>query len=227
MQKFLPAEVPAAGGNTAARGNADMFRQFSRRATGNIAKKKASCEPLWARNSNRILLFIFRKMTRFRKKGGIYDSPPDRHAPNSSPASKMSSTIFVTFSTSSWASLFRLLQVGFEFSRKYLSCVQTPRPRDTPFHAGVTLAIFIYRSFHTPEPRNPPKVSKRTSRASPPGVKKVSKKSPDTDFVVFLTLFRVISLSFFSLVFWISLVNSKRGISLVFSQYFPRMLRAR
>ena len=51
-------------------------------------------------------------------------------------------------------------------------------------------AIPIYRSLHTPEPRNPQKVSKRRSRPSRPGVsKKVSKKSLKTDFVVFLTHF--------------------------------------
>ena len=53
----------------------------------------------------------------------------------------------------------------------------------------VTIAIPIYRSLHTPEPRNPQKVSKSRSRASRPGV---SKKCQRTDFGVFLIHFRVI-----------------------------------
>ena len=43
---------------------------------------------------------------------------------------------------------------------------------------------------HTPEPRNPQKVSKK-GVPGPPGPE-CPKKSPSTDFVVFLTLFRVI-----------------------------------
>ena len=51
----------------------------------------------------------------------------------------------------------------------------------------------IYRSLDTPEPRNPRKVSKRCTRGLPArSVKKVSKKSPNTNFVVFLTHFRVV-----------------------------------
>ena len=50
----------------------------------------------------------------------------------------------------------------------------------------------IYRSRHTPEPRNHKKVSKRSSRASPPGVSKKCRQSPpNTDFAVSLTRFRV------------------------------------
>ena len=57
----------------------------------------------------------------------------------------------------------------------------------------MTIAIPIYRSHHTPEPRNPQKVSKRRSLGLPArSVKKVFKKSPNTDFVVFLTHFRFI-----------------------------------
>ena len=53
------------------------------------------------------------------------------------------------------------------------------------------IAIPIYRSLHTP--RNPQKVSKRSSQASPPGVSKKCRKSPpNTDFDAFLTLFRVL-----------------------------------
>ena len=45
----------------------------------------------------------------------------------------------------------------------------------------VAIGAAVYRSFHTPEPRNPQKVSKGGSRASRPGVsKKVSKKSQMT-----------------------------------------------
>ena len=51
----------------------------------------------------------------------------------------------------------------------------------------------IYRSLHTPEPRDFQKVSKRSSWASPPGVStKVSKKSPNTDFDALLTLFWIL-----------------------------------
>ena len=47
----------------------------------------------------------------------------------------------------------------------------------------VAIAIPVHMSLHTLEPRNPPNVSKRSSRASPPGVSKVPEKSPITDFV--------------------------------------------
>ena len=56
----------------------------------------------------------------------------------------------------------------------------------------LTMGTAIYRSLHTPEPRNPKKVSKRSSRASPPGVPKKCRKSPRTlIFDTFLTRFRV------------------------------------
>ena len=48
----------------------------------------------------------------------------------------------------------------------------------------IAIAVPIYGSLHTPEPRNPQKVSKRTSRASLPGVsKKCRKSSPSTDLL--------------------------------------------
>ena len=57
-------------------------------------------------------------------------------------------------------------------------------------HSGLTFEpgfAMGTASLNTPEPpRNSQKVSKRSSRASPLGV---SKKSPNTDFDTFLTLF--------------------------------------
>ena len=44
--------------------------------------------------------------------------------------------------------------------------------------ARITIALPIYRSLHTPEPRNPQKVSKSSSWASRPGVSKKCRKSP-------------------------------------------------
>ena len=59
----------------------------------------------------------------------------------------------------------------------------------------------IYRSLHTPEPRNPQKVSKSRSRASRPGVSKKCRKSPRT---LILESFWLIFESFetFSTLFW-------------------------
>ena len=70
-----------------------------------------------------------------------------------------------------------------------LVATQIPLP-SVCFHHEVTIAVPIYRSLHTPEPRNPQKGSKRTSRAS--RQKNIEKVPPNTDFAFFLNLFRVI-----------------------------------
>ena len=44
----------------------------------------------------------------------------------------------------------------------------------------LTMGTAVYRSVHTPEPRNPKRVPKRSSWASPPGVSKKCRKSPRT-----------------------------------------------
>ena len=44
---------------------------------------------------------------------------------------------------------------------------------------SVAIGAAIYRSLHTPEPRNPQKVSKGGSRASRPGVSKKCRKVPN------------------------------------------------
>ena len=49
----------------------------------------------------------------------------------------------------------------------------------------------VYRSLHTPEPRDPKKKSQKRLLGLPPrSVKRVLKKPPNTDFDTFLTLFR-------------------------------------
>ena len=54
----------------------------SEKRTGNIAKRRLLVNPYPARNSNWILLFFYLNS----EKGGIYESPPYRYVPNSSPA---------------------------------------------------------------------------------------------------------------------------------------------
>ena len=69
--------------------------------------------------------------------------------------------------------------------------LQDPKP--TPILSkSLAIALPIYRSLHTPEPRNPKSLKKMFLGLPTRSVKKVSKKSPNTDFVAFLTLFRVI-----------------------------------
>ena len=51
-------------------------------------------------------------------------------------------------------------------------------PETQRYEHRVTMGTNIYRSLHTPEPRNPQKVSKRSSPASPLGVSKKYRKSP-------------------------------------------------
>ena len=99
--------------------------------------------------------------------------------------------------------------------------LETPKDCKTRENAKSACAIPIYRSLHTPEPRNPQKVSKRTSQASPSGV---SKKSPNTDFVVFLTPFRVIW-HFFDTFLTLQAGRPGNAILRLFGDFGPRAPR--
>ena len=80
----------------------------------------------------------------------------------------------------------------------------------------------------SPHPRAPksPKSLKKVFPGLPArSVKKLTTRAPNTDFDTFLALFRVLSLIFFSLAFWIFLLLSFEGILAFIFCFFSKDFR--
>ena len=63
------------------------MKRFSEKRTGNIAKRRLLVNPYGPESQTEVCYFS-RESELNSEKGGIYESPPDRYLPDSSPAKR-------------------------------------------------------------------------------------------------------------------------------------------